>query len=128
MPAIHDFICPKCAHRENDLIGPATCAHCGENMQITFDGWCKLEFNQYSSNDRLDSKGYVRKFSAADDPICMAQLGMGDAKLQSYNQMTPEESTEFRQKMIANGDSPKLRREILAKYNEKLGNKYDLQD
>jgi hypothetical protein len=96
-------------------------------MDVTFQNWKKLEFDA-RVDERTDARGFVKKFSALDDPLCAAQLGMGTQQLQSYNKMTPEESTEFRQKLIANGDSPKLRREILAKYNEKVGNKYELQD
>jgi len=128
MPALHDYICPSCQYRENDRIGKTLCPHCEENMQITFDGWKKLEFNQYAANDRVDNKGFVRKFSASDDPLCLSQLGIGDSKLQSYNKFTPDESAEFRGRMLTDGDSPKLRRQILAKYNEKVGNKYELQD
>jgi hypothetical protein len=128
---INDYKCTNksCAFIEHDMIErPDACLNCGSEMEVTFENWNKLEFNPYSSNDRVDSKGFVRRFSASDDPLCLAQLGIGDSQLQEYNKMTPEESAEFRGKMIAEGDSPKLRRQILAKYNEKVGNKYELQD
>ena len=131
MPVINDYKCYCCGYLDRDRVEkPSTCPNCNtdDGMQVTFQNWTKLEFNQYSENDRVDSKGYIRKFSALDDPICAAQLGMGTEQLQSYNRLSSEESTEFRQKLISNGDSPKLRREILAKYNEKVGNKYELQD
>ena len=127
---INDYKCvnPSCSFIERDMLSkPDRCLNCDSEMEVTFEHWTGMEFDA-RSDMRTDAKGFVKKFSACDDPLVMAQLGMGDKQLQTYNKFTPEESTEYRQRLIAVGDSPKLRRKILAKYNEKVGNKYELQD
>lgn len=130
---INDYQCnvKSCRYIDKDrLYKSDKCPNCdGEGtFEVFFGDWKKLEFNPYSANDRHDSKGFIRKFSSLDDPLCQANMGMGSKQLQSYNKMTEEESKSFRERLIKDGDSPKLRREILAKYNEKVGNKYELQD
>ncbi len=128
MPRINDYKCTSCGYIDCDRIEkPDSCPSCSGSMEVTFENWSKIEFDA-RKDERTDAKGFVKKFSALDDPLCAAQLGMGDSRLQSYNKLSEEESTEFRQRLIAEGDSPKLRRQILAKYNEKVGNKYELQD
>ena len=127
MPALHDYVCSKCQYRENDRIAGLVCPHCETEMQITFDGWKSMEIDP-RHDERCDSKGFVKRFSVKDDPLCLANIGLGSPQLQSYNKLSEDEQKVFQERLIANGDSPKLRREILAKYNEKVGTKYELQD
>ena len=126
--AINDFKCVRCAFiEENMLAKPDCCPLCGEKMEVTFEKWDRLEVDP-RKDERTDSKGFVKAFSALDDPICAAQLGLGDSKLQSYCKLDSDEQKEFQGRLTKDGDSPKLRRDILRKYNSKIGNKYEMMD
>lgn len=123
MPALHNYECQECKYvTEEDIIKPEKCLECGSNrLEITYKKWHGLKFNRnrefLSDNDntRVDEKGFVRKFSVEDDRLCQVELGMNvsqsEAGLKTFE---PEKSLHYLGKFLRDGDSPSLRKEILA--------------
>ena len=124
MPANHDYICPVCFERENDMLSKPLCPQCNLPMEITFENWTTIQTDA-RHDERLDANGAVRAFSALDDPIASAQLGI-NPKLKQYCKTSPEEQVELQQRIVKDGDSPKLRRELLNKYNDRTGKKFEV--
>ena len=118
--ALHDWKCLSCGYvSENVLIKPTNgCDSCGSDMEITFQNWKNFNRNRefLSDNDstRVDDKGFVRKFSVADDRYAQIQLGINlnqsDVGLKTF---TDDQSMYYTGRLLRDGDSPKLRREIL---------------
>ena len=126
--AINDYRCADCGFEEYDLIAdPKNCAMCDGLMYVNFSYWKGLEIDP-RHDERLDSKGFVKKFGLLDDPLASAQLGMGDPKLQSYNRLSEEEQKVYKERLILDGDSPKLRKDVLKAYNKNIGSKYEVQE
>jgi len=126
--AINDYRCVDCGHVEQDLLSnPEVCPICDSCMSVFFGNWNNIEIDP-RHDERQDSKGFVKRFSCADDPLVMSQLGLGDSKLQSFNRMKPEQQKEYQDRFIKDGDSPKLRKEILKAYVKNTGKKIEVQE
>lgn len=126
--AINDYKCIDCGHVEQDMLeNPEICPVCDAKMEVFFGNWTGIEMDA-RHDERCDGKGFVKRFSCADDPLVMAQLGFGDSKLQSYNRMRPEQQKEYQDRFIKDGDSPKLRKEILKTYVKNTGKKVEVQE
>jgi hypothetical protein len=82
-------------------------------MEITFQEWTDLALNDDCLTDR---SGKRKAFTVADDPLALAEIGLAeDARTR---RMPPEMSAEYLHKYAVEGDSPKLRNEILEKAAE----------
>jgi predicted nucleic acid-binding Zn-ribbon protein len=122
MPAINDYKCVKCGYiADNLMLKPSRgCDSCGSDMEITFQNWHGMKFNKVreflSDNDetRVDEKGFVRKFKVEDDRVCQIELGMNvtqsEAGLRTFD---TDKSMHYMGKFLREGDSPRLRKEIL---------------
>jgi hypothetical protein len=67
-----------------------------------------------SKNELSDSKGYRRVFNASEDPVCSIELGLvNDHASRGLRTFSPEQSQEYRAKLVRGEDTPALRREIL---------------
>ncbi len=114
MPAIHDYRCSACgAFVENSMGMPEE--KCCENSQyeITFQNWKSFNYQRdySSSNDTHTTDGIRRKFRASEDPIVQFELGLiPDHGIRSFDE---NQAAHFREKMMKDGDTPALRREIL---------------
>lgn len=130
MPAINDYRCVECEYIDRDRLEKAThCPNCdAENsFEVTFINWRGIEVDT-RHDERCDSHGNIKQFGVLDCPLSSAQLGLGDAKLQSFKRISDEQSRELREKLMKDGDSRKLRREVLNKYNEETGKKMQMED
>lgn len=125
---IHDLKCSKCGTinlnvivHYNDLDdGKASypkCANCnGTPLDVWYGEWqdVGLEDHGRSRNERVDANGFIKNFGVADCSLSQLELGVvrkpSDASLKTFS---PEQSEAFRLRTLVDGDSPKLRREIL---------------
>lgn len=117
---LHDWKCNSCGFiADNLMIKPSRgCDSCGCDMEITYQNWKNFnrnrEFLSDNDNTRVDDKGFVRKFSVADDRYAQIQLGINlnqsDVGLKTF---TDEQSMYYTGRLLRDGDSPKLRKEIL---------------
>lgn len=128
MPVLHDYKCTQCVHQEPDSISEIiTCPICGGTMIRYYGNWRTVEFDA-RKDSRTDAKGYIKQFSAMDDPLCMANMGLAEGRLTEFSKVAPDKQKEFQEKLKLDGDSPKLRREVLREYNKAVGGKYDLAE
>jgi hypothetical protein len=124
MPTLHDYKCEDCEKiLEDELENPGRC-ECGGGYAITFEKW--KHFNQrrdvFSDNVTHGTTGDRRCFSATEDPTAMIEMGFNsDPSSNGIRTFSPEQSDMFRQKLFADGDTPKLRREILETRLNNLG-------
>lgn len=119
---IHDYRCDQCGHIERDYWSASapTCIECisaGRDpsvMQVTFELW---ERGLTWTDDELtDAKGFRKAFCATEDALCLSELGM--APTAGIQKFTPDLVQEYREKLVRDGDSPRLRQEILDKRKE----------
>lgn len=128
MPIINDYCCVQCNWRQENMIeNPLTCQVCGSVMRVDFSGWKTVEFDA-RKDEKTDAKGAIKAFGLLDDPLASAQLGLGDSSLQSFKKIDDNTAQEFKERLLTDGDSPKLRRKVLRAYNEAVGNKYQLEE
>lgn len=125
--ALNDYECKSCGTVEKDYIYKPTCQTCGQEMQVTFAYWNSLEFDA-RKDERTDANGAVKQFGALDDPLCLAQMGLGSDGLRSYQRTTPDEAKEFAERLQRDGDSRKLRKDILRTYTRNTGSKVEVED
>lgn len=123
MAIIHDYLCKACGAVFEDVLGtPEPCA-CGHSeLTITFQKWTKLTaMNRGRSwDDLVDGKGFRSAFKASEDPVCAYELGTirDGAGIRTFSD---EQSKHFASKVLRDGDTPQLRKEILAERNKNLG-------
>lgn len=110
--ALHDYVCKSCeAMFPNELIKPV--CECGGEVEITFRNWKGFNFQRdyCSKNQTHTTTGERRRFDASDDPVCMSEIGLlPDHGMKTFSE---EQSQHYAGKMLRDGDSPSLRREIL---------------
>ena len=136
----HDLMCPRCSSVEHDRSvlrstikdgGTQEVCTCCEyvGMQIYFGHWDDVQvFNDGMGGlygyQRADKKGRVREFGVADDTLSKIQLGMytkpTDKGLRNF---TDDQTANYRERLAMEGDSGKLRKEIIETYesNKKKG-------
>jgi hypothetical protein len=124
---IHDLVCDMCGHVEmNYPVGDGgfpVCIQCLSNekpesrMRITFEFWTKGI--AHSNDNTVDDKGFRKKFYATEDPVTMAELGFSEGM--GIRKFDDDHTTYYRNRLARDGDSPKLRDEILEKRKELAG-------
>lgn len=118
----HDYKCGnyECRNYEFDVIVPygeeVFCPECCAPMEITYEFWddVALEDHGRSRNEKADHNGFVKNWSATDDPLARLELLGGSLKDKGVITFTPDQQAAFRQRILVEGDSPKLRKDILA--------------
>lgn len=125
--ALHDYVCNPCGTAENDFVFRPNCPVCGQAMEITYANWRTFDFDA-RKDERTDTNGAVKQFGALDDPLCLAQMGLGSDSLRSYQRTTPDEAKEFAERLQRDGDSRKLRKDILRTYTRNTGSKVEVED
>lgn len=121
---IHDYKC-KCGVIHTDYMEkPERCIFCGGNeFEITYEEWTTVGIGEDLSA-LTDRFGRRRAFTASEDPTCAIELGLATDGGAGVRTFTPEQSVEYVQRMMRDGDTPQLRREILrqrAKNNTENG-------
>ncbi len=128
MPAINDYKCIQCNLVHTDLLyEPTSCYSCGAHaFEVFFGNWSTIEFDA-RKGERLDAHGAVRQFGVLDDPLARSQLGLtSDPQLASYARVPAEQAEELRGRLMKDGDSGKLRKDVLEAYSKATG-KYEVQ-
>ena len=122
MPAIHDFRCDNCNKlHENEVEKPSVCESCGlPHLSYTFENWKKFNGMRdvKGENDLVDDAGRRRKFKASEDPTCLIELGLQEDR--GIKTLSNEQSDYFRGRLLIDGDTPKLRKEILRERTKTL--------
>jgi hypothetical protein len=129
----HDLKCTNCNMVERDVYVDRNsivnggvddlCPHCNTHgRSIYFGNWEDIQvFNDGMGGmfgyQRTDKKGRVREFGVMDDTLSKIQLGMytrpTDKGLKNF---TDDQTAAFREKLASQGDSGKLRKEIIEQY------------
>jgi len=114
MQPLHDYRCKACGDVEMDSLEVPSRQCCDSTAwEITFQHWKNFNFSRdYSSaNDTHTVDGTRRRFSATEDPLVQYELGLlPDQGLRTFND---EQSEYYRGKLMKDGDTPTLRKEIL---------------
>lgn len=87
-------------------------------MATYFGNWDRVQIgnNGCALNSREDSKGFIQRFSALDDPLAKIELGLKDGP--GLRTFTPEQTAHYQNKLKRDGDSSDLRREVLTQRQE----------
>ncbi len=112
MAVLNDYQCKSCGKVYPDSLGKPEESCCGE-WEITFQNWKGFNFQRdySSSSDTHTTHGVRRKFKASEDPLVQYELGLiPDHGIKSFS---PDQSAHYAEKMMKDGDTPALRREIL---------------
>lgn len=114
---IHDYKCQRCSHIVRDThTQPHTCV-CGGEYDITYELWDDLNYTG-DRNALSDSKGYRRKFGALEDPTCSIEMGLAHGP--GIETFSEEQRRYYAGKVLTDGDSPDLRKEILRQRKRNL--------
>ncbi len=71
-----------------------------------------------SESELVDSNGFRRRFTALEDPTCAIELGMAEGNgIQTFNE---DQRAYYAGKILRDGDSPSLRREMLKERKRNL--------
>jgi len=129
MGVLHDYECESCGNvLRDELEHPGRCECivgetsalgnliCFGEYFITFK-FC-TSFNQMrdvkGANELSDDLGRRRAFNVVDCPVSRIELGLqnnrGDNGIKSFN---PEQTEYYQNKFAIDGDTPKLRKEVL---------------
>ena len=115
---LHDFKCNYCSFIVKDeLEKPTTCPVCTHTntMEICFDLW--TTFNSGTRDiikDNLtDVRGFRMAYKASEDPVAMAELGL-NPEGSGIRSFSDTQQKEYRERLVVDGDSPQLRKKILA--------------
>lgn len=112
---LHDYKCRNCGDVLLDQLESPTqeCISCGDvSYEITYSHWKTVGVGEDLSalEDRF---GRRKAFTAGEDPTCAIELGLASDNGSGVRTFTPEQQSNYLQKIMKDGDSPKLRREIL---------------
>ena len=119
MPAIHDYRCQNCRALQMEQLEKPTTCECGNpQWEWTCEFWDKdknpfIRRDFKSSNDLYTDLGFRRKFNVGDDPTALIELGLNPAHDKGISTFNIDQRMEYVGKLMKEGDSPKLRREIL---------------
>lgn len=121
MAVIHSYRCRKCRAFVQDSLGYPDDCQCGSNeFEITFEDWRTLScLEGGTARDSLvDSKGNRKKFNASEDPLVLHELCM--EKGHGIRSFSDDQTLHYTEKLLVEGDTPKLRDEILKVRAENL--------
>jgi hypothetical protein len=118
----HDYRCPVCDNIEADVVvpygEPFQCDVCSSPMNITYELWDESSFSLVdhgrSRNEKLDHNNFIKNWSATDDPLTRLEVLSTNLKDRSIRTFTPEQQSSFRRRIMVDGDSPQIRKDILA--------------
>jgi len=112
----HDYKCSTCKRVAMDQTAhPGDC--CGTPMEITYEFWSQLNYMS-DCNELTDSKGFRKKFTALEDPTCAIEIGLAEDK--GIGTFSEEQRRHYAGKVLHDGDSPQLRKEILRQRQKNL--------
>lgn len=116
----HDLLCEPCARVIEDVVfrhgDKLPCPECGHEMQTYYGNWTDVMLDDHgrARNDRVAHDGTIKNLGASDSKLARIELGLSgrpyDKALRTFS---PEQSAAFRAKLMADGDSPKVFREII---------------
>lgn len=132
--ALHDIKCVACGkvgydvnihHSQiQDGVAYYEC-QCGSTLaELRYDLWEEKDLNLFNdglggfdSYQRTDKKGFIREFGVSDDSLAQIQLGMFKKPTdKSLKNFTEDQTMQYRERLLAEGDSGKLRKEIIETY------------
>lgn len=113
MSPINDYLCQSCGIVMEDCIEkPTACEKCQGPVEVTFQNWRTMHRAE-SASDLTDSHGFRKAFGAAEDPLCKIEMGLENDNGHGIKTFSPGQQRYYVEKICKDGDSPKLRREIL---------------
>jgi hypothetical protein len=105
---LHDYVCKECGTLHADCLEKPEC--CGE-VEITFANWKGVA---YHGTQYHDSLGRRKAYGVIDDPLARIELQLDNSpEAAGVRTLSNEAAAEFRGRLESDGDSPKLRTEIL---------------
>jgi len=109
--ALNDYRC-TCGHIEQDCIEHPTTCPCGEpRYSVYFGLWRTVA---YHGSSTTDAQGRRKAFKATEDPLVMANLGLSSDPASAGVRVTSDDQAkEFRERLARDGDSVKLRSDVL---------------
>lgn len=110
---LNDYRCNDCKISFKDVYtksGKPDCPQCGKPLEVDFSSWDSVNFARpFSESMRNATDTGTNSFGALHDPVCKSELGLGASK---YSVLEGGESAEFGRRLLKEGDSPALRKDI----------------
>ncbi len=126
MAALNDYKCDYCFFiLKDELEKPFSCPVCTREgtFDVTFENW--KTFNSGTRDiirdELVDSKGMRRQFTAGECPTSARELGLLPAD--GIRSFSNEQQQEYVGRYMRDGDSPKLRQDILKEREKNTGEK-----
>ncbi len=124
----HDYYCESCTNLEADVVlpynAPLICDVCESTMRITYELWTGdtiwLEDHGRSRNEKTDHNNFVKNWSANDDPLARIEITGGGTKDKGLVTFSADQQAAFRRRVLVDGDTPALRRDVLATRKENI--------
>ena len=124
----HDYVCTNddCGNYEFDAIikygDPLFCPECHTLMKITYEFWEDVALADHgrSANERTDHNGFVKNWGSDDDPLCKLEVLGGGLKDAGVVTFTPDQQAAFRQRILMEGSTPQIRKDILSTRKENI--------
>ena len=115
---LHDYRCTECGTIYDDRREVPEC--CSRKCEIFYGYWEDLLVGDNGNNigEKTYKNGTLRHFGALDDPLTTAEL-RAKHKDRGNCKLSEDAREYFRGKLKTDGDSPKLREEILEARNGK---------
>lgn len=110
---MHDYKC-RCGRFVRDVTERPTECECGDpDFAVSYCFWSKFnEVREFKSeSDLTDDKGFRRLFTATEDPTCMIEMGLLEGN--GIKTFHPEQVREYQERLVKDGDTPRLRKQIL---------------
>lgn len=117
---IKDLKCEKCGKQEERMVKctEEVKCDCGGNMSVDFSSWKTMNFRTPFSRSIYNATGTgMNSFGALHDPLVKSELGLSEGG-KKYNLLPPEESTDFAERLVKDGDSPELRKDVIRRREE----------
>jgi|JFJP01.1.fsa_nt_gi hypothetical protein len=129
MAVVHDYICDVCGNILLDQWGAPDATCCDKDMRIHFGNFGKGIFKDDLVRDQTHgADGGIARASVRNDPLALAEIGLGKRGMPNgTTTFTRDQKVEFLGKYLRDGDSPKLRREILSQRAQNQGKVYNHQ-
>lgn len=123
---INDFICKNCGHGKKNVLHKhseeVACGDCGQVMEVFFGDWETLAFRRPFSQSMYNATDTgLNSFGALHDPVTKAELGI--TKDKKHTLLSNEERVDFGKRLLKEGDSPQLRKDIKSRREQVLKEK-----
>jgi len=120
-----DFICDSCGKIELDVWGEPDGLCCGEKPRRHYGNHFRnIPKDNIDLSATHDAEGHILRAQVRSDPLCKHELGLIKGAQNGVSTFSNDQRREYVGRLLKDGDSPKLRQEILATRARNQGKTY----